>query len=265
MSPAEPTRTPVLEVSGLKAGYGRRQILFDVNLTVRPGEVLALLGRNGAGKSTTLLAIAGFVPTTGGRVLVNGVPLEGPPHRRARETLGLVIKGRSLFGSLSVRENLSLAGLAPDDLLTIFPELEPRLDVRAGQLSGGEQQMLAVARAPLRRPRLVLLDELTFGLSPSMANRLVEAVVRQARADGIAVLAVEQHIHVAERIATHAAVIGNGVVRLHLGREELLERAAEIEEIYLGRPRTCSPPPTPHLPPPIPTRPDRPPKGPQFP
>ncbi|CAN7312040.1 MULTISPECIES: ABC transporter ATP-binding protein [unclassified Caballeronia] len=226
--------TPVLEVRGLSAGYGRRQVLQDVSFSVRAGEVLALLGRNGAGKSTTLLSIAGFIPEARGQILLHGRPLEGAPHQRAKAGTGLVIKGRSLFASLTVAENMRLAGLKPDALLGIFPELEPRLAVLAGQLSGGEQQMVAVARALLRRPRIVLLDELTFGLSPSMSRRVVDAVLRQAKADEIAVLAVEQHLHIAERIATHVAIIGDGVVKLHLDRAELLHRAHEIEAIYLG-------------------------------
>jgi branched-chain amino acid transport system ATP-binding protein len=227
---------PALSVRGLQAGYGRRQVLHDVNLDVHAGEVLALLGRNGAGKSTTLLSIAGFIPDVRGTVLLHGKPLSGAPHQRAKAGTGLVIKGRSLFGSLTVAENMNLARLKPDALLDIFPELQRRLGVKAGQLSGGEQQMVAVARALLRRPRIVLLDELTFGLSPAMSRRVVDAVVKQAKTDGVAVLAVEQHIHIAERIATHAAVIGEGTVRLHLRRDELLKRADEIEAIYLGRP-----------------------------
>ncbi|MCY0386723.1 ATP-binding cassette domain-containing protein [Robbsia sp. Bb-Pol-6] len=227
---------PVLEVRGLRAAYGRRQVLRDVTFNVAAGDVLTLLGRNGAGKSTTLLAIAGFVPNTQGEILLNGQPLCGPPHARMRQALGLVVKGRSLSGSLSVADNLRLAGVSRKELLELFPEMERRMTVAAGQLSGGEQQMLAVGRALLRRPQLVLLDELTFGLSPSMSRRVVDAVLAQAARDGIAVVAVEQHIHIAERIATHAAVIGEGVVRLHLHRDELLRRAAEIEAIYLGLP-----------------------------
>ncbi|MCB8878020.1 ABC transporter ATP-binding protein [Acidisoma silvae] len=225
-----------LSVRGLRAGYGRRQVLHDVNLDVQAGEVLALLGRNGAGKSTTLLSIAGFIPDATGTILLHGKPLRGTPHQRARAGTGLVIKGRSLFASLTVAENMTLAGLKPEALLEIFPELQRRLSVKAGQLSGGEQQMVAVARALIRRPRIVLLDELTFGLSPAMSRRVVDAVTTQAKADGIAVLAVEQHIHIAERIATHAAIIGEGTVRLHLRRDEMLKRSDEIEAIYLGRP-----------------------------
>ncbi|MEI7295732.1 ATP-binding cassette domain-containing protein [Paraburkholderia tropica] len=226
--------TPVLSLRGMRAGYGRRQILRDVTLDVHAGQIVALLGRNGAGKSTTLLAVAGFLPQVEGEILLDGQPLAGAPHTRARRGTGLVIKGRSLFASLTVAENMRLADLAPDALLDIFPELEARLHVRAGQLSGGEQQMVAVARALLRRPRVVLLDELTFGLSPAMARRLVDAVVERARQDGTAVLAVEQHIHIAERMATHAAIVAEGVVKLHLRRDELLARAEEIEGIYLG-------------------------------
>ncbi|MDR5781148.1 ATP-binding cassette domain-containing protein [Caballeronia sp. LZ065] len=225
---------PVLSVRNLRAGYGQRPILRDISFDVHPGEIVALLGRNGAGKSTTLLAIAGFIADAQGQILLDGHALDGAPHERARRGAGLVIKGRSLFASLTVAENMRLANLDADALLGIFPELESRLDVQAGQLSGGEQQMTAVARALLRRPRVVLLDELTFGLSPAMSQRVVDAVVRRAHGDGIAVLAVEQHIHIAERIATHAVIVAEGSVKLHVARDELVARAGEIEAIYLG-------------------------------
>lgn len=227
---------PVLSARGISVRYGHRQILHSVDFDIRAGEILALLGRNGAGKSTTLLAVAGFVPEARGDIRLNGVPLRGPAYQRARVGLGLVIKGRSLFASLSVADNLRLADLHPDALLTLFPELLPRLNVPAGQLSGGEQQMVAVARALLRRPRAVLLDELTFGLSPAMSARVADVVVGMARQDGIAILAVEQHVHVAERIGTHAAVIGDGGIQLHLTKAELTARAREIEADYLGYP-----------------------------
>ncbi|MDV6270983.1 ABC transporter ATP-binding protein [Rhodococcus globerulus] len=225
----------LLEVRGLTAGYGQRTVISGIDLSVRRGEILALLGRNGAGKSTTLMAIAGFVRGAVGDVTVDGRPLTGPAYLRAREAISLVVKGRSLFPSLTVADNLELAGVQPDSVLELFPELAPRLKVKAGLLSGGEQQLLAVARALLRGQEIVLLDELTFGLSPAMASRVIDVVTAQTAARGLAVVAVEQHLHVAERLATHAIVLGEGRVRLSVTRAELLDIGPDIERVYLGR------------------------------
>ncbi|MGC0365447.1 branched-chain amino acid transport system ATP-binding protein [Rhodococcus sp. 27YEA15] len=227
--------TALLDVRGLTAGYGRRTVISDVDFSVGRGEIVALLGRNGAGKSTTLMAIAGFVRGTVGVVTVDGRPLTGPAYRRARAAISLVVKGRSLFTSLTVAENLELAGVRSDSVLELFPELAPRLKVKAGLLSGGEQQLLAVARALLREQKVVLLDELTFGLSPAMAARVIDVVTAQTAARGLAVVAVEQHLHVAERLATHAIVLGEGRVRLSVTRAELLDKGPDIERVYLGR------------------------------
>jgi branched-chain amino acid transport system ATP-binding protein len=224
-----------LAVRGLTAGYGRRTVIHDIDLSVGAGETVVLLGRNGAGKSTTLMAIAGFVPGASGVVEVDGRPLAGPPYARARSALSLVIKGRSLFPTLSVRDNLDLAGVSVGALLEIFPQLAPRVNVPAGQLSGGEQQLVAVGRALLRPASVILLDELTFGLSPATSSQLINVVTREAAARGLAVLAVEQHLHIAERLADRVIVLGEGRVRLALRRDELAARSDEVEHIYLGR------------------------------
>jgi branched-chain amino acid transport system ATP-binding protein len=226
---------PVLRVEKLSASYGRRRILHDVDLEVRAGEVLAILGRNGAGKSTVLMSIAGHVSQVTGDVTVDGVPLTGSPHRRARR-LGLVNKGRSLFTSLSVADNLAVGGVAPAEVIAVFPELADRLTVRAGMLSGGEQQMLTVARALLRGPRVLMLDELTAGLSPALSERIIDVVVRETAARKMAVIVVEQHVHVAEKIAHRGLIMGEGRVQLNLGQEEFRARSGEIENVYLGRP-----------------------------
>lgn len=228
--------TPALSVRGLTAGYGRRTVIHDIDLTVGRGEIVVLLGRNGAGKSTTLMAIAGFLRGVEGEVTVGGRPLSGTPYERARTATSLVLKGRSLFPSLTVRDNLRLADVDTAEVLELFPQLEARVGTRAGALSGGEQQLVAVGRALLRPNPVVLLDELTFGLSPAMASRLIEVVTREVAARGLAVLAVEQHIHIAQRLADRALILGEGRVRLALRRDELTRRSDEIENVYLGRP-----------------------------
>jgi branched-chain amino acid transport system ATP-binding protein len=232
---AEARTAPVLRVEKLSASYGRRRILHDVDFEVHAGQVLAILGRNGAGKSTVLMSIAGHVSQVTGTVTVDSAPLAGSPHRRARQ-LGLVNKGRSLFPSLSVADNLAVGGVAPAELTAVFPELADRLTVRAGMLSGGEQQMLTVGRALLRGPRVLMLDELTAGLSPAMSERIVDVVVRETAARKMAVIVVEQHLHVAEKIAHRGLIMGEGRVQLSLGLEEFRDRADEIENVYLGRP-----------------------------
>lgn len=233
LTPAHP---PTLEVEALGASYGRRRVLSDVSFAVEQGTILALLGRNGAGKSTTLMSIAGFVQRAEGAIRVDGRVLSGSPQRRAREALGLVAKGRSIFASLTVAENIQLGDVEAEEVLAMFPELRKRMLVKAGQLSGGEQQMLTVARALLRGPRVLMLDELTAGLSPAISDRLIDVVVSETAKRRMAVLVVEQHVHVAEKLATRALIMGDGRVQLSLDQHEFRTRASEIEHIYLGRP-----------------------------
>lgn len=225
-----------LQVEGLGAGYGKRRVIKDVSFSVAPGEILTILGRNGAGKSTALLAIAGFLGDTDGRILIDGREARGPAYERSRRSLSIVINGRSLFPSLTVRENLQLANVKLTDVVRLFPELERRATVRAGLLSGGEQQMLAVARAVLRGPHLLLLDELTFGLSPGVSLRLLDALLEISAVGDTAIVVVEQHIHLAQRVATKALIMGEGRIRLRLDGHELAARGEEIEHVYLGRP-----------------------------
>jgi branched-chain amino acid transport system ATP-binding protein len=228
------TRRTGLDIRGLTAGYGAAPVISELNMHVDAGEVVAMLGRNGAGKTTTLMAIGGFVKRSAGVVTVNGNAVGGPPHRRMRGLVGLVLEGRSVFPPLTTAQNLKVGGVGVADALRLFPELEPRLHVRAGNLSGGEQQMLSLARAMCRRPRVLLLDELSFGLAPVICERLFSRVREFAADHGIAVVLVEQHLHYAAQVADRAVVMTQGRIGLELPASELTSRAAEVEQLYLG-------------------------------
>jgi branched-chain amino acid transport system ATP-binding protein len=223
-----------LEVIGLSARYGPLEVVHDLSFTVRPGEVVGMLGRNGAGKTTTMLAIAGYLPDVSGEARVSGARLSGPAFRRMRGRLGIVLEGRSIFPSLSVASNLSVAGADRERVLTLFPELKPRLKIAAGMLSGGEQQMLALARAIARDPKVLLIDELSFGLAPVACERLFRAVKEHSASLGIAVLLVEQHLHYAAAVCDRVMVMAEGRIRLETTAEGLVEQEAEVERLYLS-------------------------------
>jgi branched-chain amino acid transport system ATP-binding protein len=231
---APTTRATGLDVRGLSAGYGAAPVVSGLNLRVAAGEVVAMLGRNGAGKTTTLMAIGGFVKRSAGEITIDGHPMSGPAYRRMRGRLGLVLEGRSVFAPLTTAQNLKVGGVGVADALRLFPELEARLHVRAGSLSGGEQQMLSLARAMCRRPRALLLDELSFGLAPVICERLFSRVRQFAADHDIAVVLVEQHLHYAAQVADRAVVMSRGQVALELPASELAGRAAEVERLYLG-------------------------------
>jgi branched-chain amino acid transport system ATP-binding protein len=207
-----------------------------VRFSVERRRVTVILGRNGAGKSSVLMAIAGFIGVDTSRVEIDGIRLSGPPYARARAGLSTVLNGRSLFPSLTVADNFALARVSTDEAFELFPELEKRLNVQAGLLSGGEQQMLTVSRGLLRRPAVLLVDELTIGLSPAVAARLIEALIRKTQEFDIATVVVEQHLHLAQAIADEVLVMGEGKVRIQLSGRELREREDEIQRVYLGRP-----------------------------
>jgi branched-chain amino acid transport system ATP-binding protein len=228
------TGEPMVTVRGLRAGYGGHDVVEDVHLTVQSGEIVGLLGRNGAGKSTTLLAIAGVLPGAAGELRVDGRRVSGPAHRRSRTTVGLVPEGRSIFPSLSVRENLAIAGVDSDAACEIFPELRQRLSIRSGLLSGGEQQMLALVRAMLRRPRLLLIDELSFGLSQAVSERLLERLREFVMEHRTAVVLVEQHLVAMSRVADRVYVMQDGRIRLELEQAEIARRSEEIASLYLS-------------------------------
>jgi branched-chain amino acid transport system ATP-binding protein len=227
-------RGPAIEAAGLSAGYGPQPVIHDIDLAVHPGEVVALLGANGAGKTTTLLALAGELPLLGGEVRLDGRPTRAPLHRRARQGLTFVTEEKSVFMGLSTRDNLRVAQVDVDDALTLFPELERRIGVRGGLLSGGEQQMLSLARALSRHPQVLLADELSMGLAPLVVKRLLDAVREAADTRGTAVLLVEQHVRKALQYADRAYVMRRGRIELSGSAAELRTRITEIEDQYLS-------------------------------
>jgi branched-chain amino acid transport system ATP-binding protein len=222
-----------LQAEQVSAGYGPQAVIHDVDIAVYPGEVVGLLGANGAGKTTTLLTLAGELPPMKGRVLRDGAITTAPLYRRARAGLAFVPAEKSVFMGLTARDNLRVAEADIDAALELFPELEKRLGVRAGLLSGGEQQMLTLARALSRKPRVLLADELSMGLAPLVVKRLLGAVVRAAQEMGTAVLLVEQHVRKALEHCDRAYVMHRGHVALSGASGDLLEQITEIENHYL--------------------------------
>lgn len=207
----------MLELDAINAGYGRLQILFDVSLQAAPGEITCLLGRNGAGKTTTLKAIMGLIRRSSGAVRLDGEDLtNAPAHEASRHRIGYVPQGRRLFSELTVEENIEIGLMARgagaktrDWVLSLFPRLEERMTQRAETLSGGEQQMLATARALCVEPKALLLDEPTEGLQPSMIV-LIRDVVVKLKSEGVAILLVEQRIDAVLEIADRAVFLENG-------------------------------------------------------
>ncbi len=225
---------PLLETRNLKAGYLSREVVRAVNLTVQRGEVVCLLGPNGAGKTTTLMTIAGELMPVDGLVLFDNVPTFTPMYQRVRNGIGLVTEDRLVFTKLSTRDNLRIGGGSVEDALALFPELEPRLSVRGGMLSGGEQQMLALARALSRKPSLLLADELSLGLAPMIVDRLLGAVRAAADERGTGALIVEQHARKALRYSDRMYLMARGQIQLELPADEALKRLDEIEAAYLS-------------------------------
>lgn len=226
---------PLLQTRNLKAGYLNRPVVDRIDIHVDPGEVVCLLGPNGAGKTTTLLTIAGELAPVDGLVMFSNVPTWTPMHQRVRTGgIGLVTEERLVFTKMSARDNLRLGGGSVERALELFPELEPRLPVRGGLLSGGEQQMLALARALSRDPSLLLADELSLGLAPKIVDRLLGAVRAAADDHGTGALIVEQHARKALRYADRMYLMARGQIRLELPAAEAIERLDEIEEAYLS-------------------------------
>ena len=234
---------PLLTVNELEAYYGRVCALHSVSLEVAEGSVAALLGANGAGKTTTLRVISGLLRPTRGSVEFDGKRIDGSnPDRLVRAGIVQVPEGRQIFADLTVRENLMLGGYARRDggsarqesqrVFDYFPHLGERLQQRAGTLSGGEQQMLAIGRALMARPRLLLLDEPSLGLAPLLVKEIFR-VIGDIRAAGTTVLLVEQNVHMALSIADHAYVLETG--RVILGdRSAALRQREEVQRAYLG-------------------------------
>lgn len=223
----------LLETRSLKAGYLGRHVVQGVNLRVEAGEVVCLLGPNGAGKSTTLLTIAGDLPPVDGIVMFDNVPTFTPMDQRVRGGVGLITEERLIFTKLSARDNLRINGGSVEAALALFPELEQRLSVRGGMLSGGEQQMLVLARALSRKPSLLLADELSLGLAPKIVDRLLGAVRAAADHHGMGALIVEQHAHKALKYADRMYLMARGQILLELTASEALTRIDEIEDAYL--------------------------------
>ena len=232
--------TALLEVRGLVAGYGRTAVVHGVDLEVAAGEVVALLGPNGAGKTTTLLTVAGLLAPLGGTVAFLGAPDERRPHRLARAGLALVPDDRGLFDSLTVAEHLSVGAdrkdrvAAVDRVVGWFPPLAGLMDRRVGLLSGGEQQMLALAVALERAPSLLMVDELSLGLAPLVVRSLVPALRQAAEETGCGILLVEQHAHVALEVATRAYVMVHGNVVVESTTAALRDDPEVLTRAYLG-------------------------------
>jgi len=233
----------LLEVRGLKVNYGVIEAVRGVDFSIARGKITSLLGANGAGKSTTLLALSGLLPASAGSIRFEDVEIANlPSHRIVAAGLVQVPEGREILTSLTVRENLLLGGYRRRDqkdlgadlesLLELFPRLSERLEGRAGNLSGGEQQMLAVARALMAKPRLLLLDEPSMGLAPLLVQEIFRTL-QTLNESGLTIFLVEQNVRQALKIADHAYVMENGKIVLSGASAELLDNPKVIEA-YLG-------------------------------
>jgi branched-chain amino acid transport system ATP-binding protein len=226
-----------LLVEGIHTYYGESHILHGVSLAVAPGEAVALLGRNGAGKTTMIRSIVGFTPPRTGRIVFDGDAIHGwPAYRIARRGLALVPQGRRIFAPLSARENLLLGARADgwtlERVFALFPRLRERQEQAAGTLSGGEQQMLAIGRALLTNGRMLLLDEPSEGLAPLIV-REIGRVVQGLKGERLSILLVEQNYHLALRVADRVYVMNKGQI-VYEGTPAGLERDEDVKRRYLG-------------------------------
>ena len=227
----------MLQVAGLEAAYGESKVLHGIDLQVAEGEVVTLLGRNGMGKTTTVHAIFGLLPARAGQISVGGVDMtHAAPYRIARAGLGLVPEGRQVFPTLDVRENL-IATARPGNwtlarVLALFPRLGERLDHMGNQLSGGEQQMLAIGRALMTNPRLMVLDEATEGLAPLIRDE-IWACLAALKAEGESILIIDKNVDALTRLADRHVVIEKGKV-VWTGDNAALRATPKVKERYLG-------------------------------
>ena len=232
----------VLRVTSLAAGYGETQVLWDVSLEVGPAEIVALIGSNGAGKSTLLGAISGLVDVWGGSVTYGGHDLTSQPADRVVQAgIVQVPQGRRLFGSLTVEENLLMGAYLRRDaevnadverMLDLLPRLRDRFRYLAGRLSGGEQQQVAIARALMARPKVLLIDEMSLGLAPVLIDQLL-VILQQIHTGGVAILMVEQDVETALEFATRAYVLETGRITLAGPAAQLLDDP-RVKKAYLG-------------------------------
>jgi branched-chain amino acid transport system ATP-binding protein len=229
----------MLELSGVSAGYGRVEVLWDVDLRVDEGEIVALVGSNGAGKTTLLRAVSGLIEATSGELHFDGHDLAGlKPEQIVAHGVAHVPEGRRLFSGLTVKENLRAGGFANKDgadldyALELFPHLRDRLDQVAGSMSGGEQQMCAIARGLMSSPKLLMIDELSLGLAPKLVDEILERL-GSVRERGTALLIVEQDVDAALRIAARGYVLETGRIVTTGSSAELLEDP-RVREAYLG-------------------------------
>jgi len=234
--------TPILAATGLHTYYGASHILRGVDLAVMPGQAIGLMGRNGMGKTTLIRTLLGLVPMQAGQVLVDGQDMAGrSPHVRARQGIAVVPEGRGVFASLSVRENLLLAARPGGDgavrwpldrVLTVFPRLAQRIGHRGGQLSGGEQQMVAIGRALMTSPRLLILDEATEGLAPLVRDEIWRTIAL-IRADGIATIVVDRTVRAVLSLVDRVTVLVKGQVGYD-GDPAVLAANGALLSRYLG-------------------------------
>ena len=233
----------MLAIQQLDTGYGKKQVLFGFSLEVRQGEIVALIGPNGAGKSTILKAVCGLIPAWKGEVMFDGVLTNGStPAKNVARGITFCPQGNRVFDELSVRENLEIGGFhlpskdvreRIDQALTLFPVLKGRLKGEAGKLSGGEQQMVAVARALIPRPKLLLLDEPSLGLAPTLVSSVFESIIRVNRETGVAILIVEQKVREVLNVAQRVCSLKLGHVAFSGLSGELRDNKAKLRELFL--------------------------------
>jgi branched-chain amino acid transport system ATP-binding protein len=235
--------TALLELEAIEAGYGEVQVLWGISLAVRRGELTTIVGANGAGKTTTLRALAGSIPTRRGCVLFKGEDVTKlAPHAKVARGIVLVPEGRQLFAAMSVEENLEMGAFSRraqrtfdtrlKDVFELFPRLKDRRRQKAGTFSGGEQQMLAIARGLMSDPEILIIDELSLGLAPVVVHALFNTL-KKLKASGLTILLVEQNVHLAFALSDHAYVIAEGRLFTE-GRPAELAKMPEIRQAYLG-------------------------------
>jgi branched-chain amino acid transport system ATP-binding protein len=233
----------LLEIEGLEAGYGEVQVLWGLSLRARRGELTAIVGANGAGKTTTLRAVAGSIAPWRGRVMFAGEDVTRlPTHIKNARGLALVPEGRQLFSAMSVAENLELGAFSPraagryaerlDQVFNLFPRLKDRQRQQAGTLSGGEQQMVAIARGLMSDPNILIIDELSLGLAPVVVYQLL-TTLKQLKKAGLTILLVEQNVHLALALSDYAYVVAEGRIFTEKQPKELAAKP-EIRRAYLG-------------------------------